>query len=51
MATHPGARYGGPAWLAVGLVLYVVVRGYERAAYLFPLEPRNVAADIRLLAA
>ena len=33
------------------LVLYVVVRGYERAAYLFPLEPRNVAADIRLLAA
>src|SRR6266581_291365 len=24
MATHPGARYGGPAWLAVGLVLYVV---------------------------
>jgi APA family basic amino acid/polyamine antiporter len=26
MATHPGARYAGPAWLAVGLVLYVVVR-------------------------
>jgi APA family basic amino acid/polyamine antiporter len=26
MATHPGARYAGPAWLAVGLVLYVAVR-------------------------
>jgi basic amino acid/polyamine antiporter, APA family len=26
LATHKGARYGGPAWLAVGLVLYVVVR-------------------------
>jgi APA family basic amino acid/polyamine antiporter len=26
LATHKGARYGGPAWLAVGIVLYVVVR-------------------------
>ena len=26
LATHKGARYGGPAWLAAGLVLYVVVR-------------------------
>ena len=26
MATHEGARYGGPVWLAVGLVVYVVVR-------------------------
>src|SRR5437763_2634129 len=26
LATHKGARYGGPAWLAVGLILYVVVR-------------------------
>jgi basic amino acid/polyamine antiporter, APA family len=26
MATHEGARYGGPAWLVVGLVVYVVVR-------------------------
>src|SRR5262249_57330825 len=25
MATHQGARYGGPLWLAAGLVLYVVV--------------------------
>jgi APA family basic amino acid/polyamine antiporter len=26
MATHPGARYAGPAWLAGGLVLYGLVR-------------------------
>jgi APA family basic amino acid/polyamine antiporter len=26
LSTHKGARYGGPAWLAAGLVLYVVVR-------------------------
>ena len=26
MITHPGARYAGPAWLALGLVVYVVVR-------------------------
>src|SRR5919199_158686 len=26
LATHEGARYAGPGWLAAGLVLYVVVR-------------------------
>jgi APA family basic amino acid/polyamine antiporter len=26
IATHEGARYAGPAWLAVGLVIYVSVR-------------------------
>jgi len=26
LATHAGARYAGPAWLAAGLVLYVAVR-------------------------
>jgi basic amino acid/polyamine antiporter, APA family len=26
IATHTGARYAGPAWLAVGLVVYVAVR-------------------------
>ena len=26
MVTHPGARYAGPAWLAAGLLLYLVVR-------------------------
>jgi APA family basic amino acid/polyamine antiporter len=26
LATHPAARYGGPAWLALGLVVFVAVR-------------------------
>src|SRR5205814_9641970 len=26
MATHPGARYAGPAWLLIGLVVFVLVR-------------------------
>ncbi|MEP6813062.1 MAG: universal stress protein, partial [Actinomycetota bacterium] len=26
MITHPGARYGGPVWLAAGIVVYVMVR-------------------------
>jgi APA family basic amino acid/polyamine antiporter len=26
LATHAGARYGGPAWLVAGLVVYVLVR-------------------------
>jgi basic amino acid/polyamine antiporter, APA family len=26
MITHPGARYAGPAWLALGLVVFVLVR-------------------------
>jgi basic amino acid/polyamine antiporter, APA family len=26
LATHPAARYGGPIWLAVGLVVFVAVR-------------------------
>jgi APA family basic amino acid/polyamine antiporter len=34
MATHPAARYAGPAWLAVGLVIYLLVRR-ERGAGLF----------------
>jgi APA family basic amino acid/polyamine antiporter len=34
MATHPAARYVGPAWLAAGLVIYALVRR-ERGAGLF----------------
>jgi APA family basic amino acid/polyamine antiporter len=34
MATHPAARYAGPAWLGVGLFVYFVVRR-ERGAGLF----------------
>jgi basic amino acid/polyamine antiporter, APA family len=26
LATHAGARYGGPLWLAAGLIMYVLVR-------------------------
>jgi APA family basic amino acid/polyamine antiporter len=26
MATHPGARYAGPVWLALGLVVFIAVR-------------------------
>ena len=26
LVTHPGARYAGPAWLALGLVVYLLVR-------------------------
>ncbi len=34
MGTHPAARYAGPAWLAAGLVVYLLVRR-ERGAGLF----------------
>jgi cytochrome oxidase Cu insertion factor (SCO1/SenC/PrrC family) len=37
--------------IAHSLVLYVVVHGYERAAYLFPIAPDDVAHDLRLLEA
>ena len=38
LATHPGARYAGPAWLAVGLVVFVARsplarRGADRARH------------------
>jgi basic amino acid/polyamine antiporter, APA family len=26
LATHPGARYAGPVWLVIGLVVYITVR-------------------------
>jgi basic amino acid/polyamine antiporter, APA family len=34
MATHPAARYAGPAWLFVGLIVYVVVRRVRGAGLL-----------------
>ena len=39
MVTHPAARYAGPAWLAVGLVLYLVVRRRARVGLLADVEP------------
>jgi APA family basic amino acid/polyamine antiporter len=41
MATHSGARYGGPVWLAAGLVVYVVVRRGRGEG----LRERVVSAD------
>ena len=41
MYTHKGARYGGPVWLALGLVLYVVIRKSRGEG----LTQRVVSAD------
>ena len=41
MATHPGARYAGPAWLAAGLVVYFVGRRTRGE----PLLGRVVSSD------
>ena len=41
LATHEGARYAGPVWLAAGLVLYVVVRKSRGEG----LTQRVVSAD------
>ncbi|HEY2327728.1 MAG TPA: universal stress protein [Gaiellaceae bacterium] len=42
LATHPGARYAGPAWLAAGLVVYVAVRK-SRGEGLMEQVPVDVA--------
>jgi basic amino acid/polyamine antiporter, APA family len=34
MVTHPAARYAGPAWLAIGAVVYLAVRRRERVGLL-----------------
>jgi len=39
MATHPGARYAGPVWLALGLVVYVLVRRSQRRGLFEHVEP------------
>jgi APA family basic amino acid/polyamine antiporter len=39
MATHIGARYGGPAWLAGGVVVYLLVRRGSGAGLLEHVEP------------
>jgi APA family basic amino acid/polyamine antiporter len=45
MATHPAARYAGPAWLAIGLVVFVAVR----VAHGEGLMERVTAADERTI--
>ncbi|HSO01166.1 MAG TPA: universal stress protein, partial [Gaiellaceae bacterium] len=50
MVTHPGARYAGPAWLAAGLVLYLVVRhrdGGRRAPAAAPAQELPPGIQIR----
>lgn len=48
MATHPGARYAGPVWLALGVVVYVLVRRSRRRGLLehvVPLEQLPPGAE------
>ena len=40
MVTHEGARYAGPAWLAIGLVVYAETRVRERKGMLEDVDPR-----------
>ena len=50
MVTHPAARYAGPAWLALGVVVYLVVRRREHAGIfedVGPLEELPPGADFR----
>lgn len=39
MITHDGARYAGPAWLAVGLVVYYATRRWEERGLLEDIDP------------
>jgi len=41
MVTHHGARYAGPAWLAVGLVVFTMTRWREQRGMLEDVDPRN----------
>ncbi|MBI4172536.1 MAG: universal stress protein [Actinobacteria bacterium] len=53
LVTHPGARYAGPAWLAGGLAVYLVVRGRARRGLLEDVDPGRLpaaAAFSRILA-
>ncbi len=39
MVTHPAARYAGPAWLALGCVVYFLVRRREHAGFFAEVDP------------
>ncbi|HEU0337015.1 MAG TPA: universal stress protein [Gaiellaceae bacterium] len=48
LATHQGARYAGPAWLVVGLALYLITRlTTSRAALLGAVEARELPPGAR----
>jgi nucleotide-binding universal stress UspA family protein len=40
MVTHEGARYAGPAWLLIGLVVYAGTRVRERKGMFEDVDPR-----------
>ena len=42
MLTHAGARYAGPVWLAVGLLVFVLVRRSRRRGLLEHVSPVDV---------
>jgi APA family basic amino acid/polyamine antiporter len=39
MVTHPGARYAGPAWLALGMLVYLAVRRREHRGVFEDVQP------------
>jgi nucleotide-binding universal stress UspA family protein len=39
LITHPGARYAGPAWLLIGLVIFFLVRRRREAGVLDDIDP------------
>ena len=50
LVTHPGARYAGPIWLAMGLVVFVVVRRSQHRGLLehvIPVEELPPGMDVR----
>jgi len=50
LITHPGARYAGPIWLAIGLVVFVVVRRSQHRGLLehvSPVEELPPGMDVR----
>ena len=46
MVTHEGARYAGPAWLAVGLAVYAATRWRDRRGMLEDVDPRRMALPV-----
>jgi APA family basic amino acid/polyamine antiporter len=42
MVTHPGARYVGPAWLVVGLAVFLITRVLEDRGVLEDVSPVDV---------
>lgn len=46
LVTHPGARYAGPAWLGVGIAVYLLVRRRERAGLLHEDAARELPAGV-----